>query len=125
MGTGESWKGGSMSDRQPSATPHRIADKATDMEKSYAFEWLRGIALGTKAAVNDANSKRLAAIALDEWHACKERADSVPSEIAPTAKHAVTQEMYAAGMKYLHGRGTAWCCTDLYLAMEDARVSGK
>ena len=48
------------------------------------------------------------------------RLNAVASE---TAKHAVTQQMYDAGMKYLHGRGTAWCCTDLYLAMEDARIA--
>jgi hypothetical protein len=52
-----------------------------------------------------------------------------PLELAITAFvsesvaiHPVTQEMYEAGLKYLHGRGTAWCCTDLYLAMEDERV---
>jgi hypothetical protein len=39
--------------------------------------------------------------------------------------HAVTQQMYEAGLRYLNGRGTAWCCTDLYLAMEAERVKGE
>lgn len=37
-------------------------------------------------------------------------------------KHAVTDKMYRAGLNYIIGRGTAWCVTDLYLAMEDVRV---
>lgn len=56
-------------------TPHLIADSASDQAKSAAFEWLRGIALGTPTALNDPKAKRLAAVAMDEWHACKERAD--------------------------------------------------
>jgi hypothetical protein len=41
----------------------------------------------------------------------------------PTVGHAVTQQMYEAGMRYLRWKGTAWCVTDLYLAMDDTRVS--
>jgi hypothetical protein len=47
------------------------------------------------------------------------------SHVEQPKGHAVTQQMYEAGMKYLHGRGTAWCCTDLYLAMEAQRVKGE
>ena len=49
-------------------------------------------------------------------------ASCAPRSSSAAPKHAVTQKMYEAGMKYLRGRGTAWCCTDLYLAMEDQRV---
>jgi hypothetical protein len=34
----------------------------------------------------------------------------------------VTDAMYEAGMKYLNGRGTAWCVTDLYKAMKSAEA---
>lgn len=38
-----------------------------------------------------------------------------------TTKHAVTQEMYEAGLRYLNVKGNGWCVTDLYLAMEEER----
>lgn len=31
-----------------------------------------------------------------------------------------TEKMYSAGMRYLHGKGTAWCINDLFKAMISA-----
>lgn len=51
-------------------TPHLIADSVSDEVKSKAFEWLRGIAL------SEARDAKLAAIAFDEWHRCREASRS-------------------------------------------------
>lgn len=50
-------------------TPHMLADKVSDAAKAKAFEWLRSISTG------GGPDAKLAAIAQDEWHSCKERAD--------------------------------------------------
>lgn len=76
--------GNLLAARSHEPAPHLIADDASQMEKSYAFNWLRGVALGTPLAVNDPDTKRLAAVALDEWHACKTKADAAPSSTRQT-----------------------------------------
>jgi NTP pyrophosphatase (non-canonical NTP hydrolase) len=76
--------------------PHPIADAATDAEKSAAFEWLRGMALGTPAAIADQRGRRLAGLALDEWSACKERLTE--SGKTENSAHAELIEIHAAVM---------------------------
>jgi hypothetical protein len=82
-------------------------------------EELRSIALDLEESDADAWRSRIVML--------REMADDLAarSNGAEPQQHAVTQQMYEAGMKYLHGRGTAWCCTDLYLAMEAQRVKGE
>lgn len=71
-------------------TPHPIADKATEPHKSAAFEWLRGMALGTPEAINDKAARAKAALALDEWHRCEQASRSVTAaplqRIAPSCR---------------------------------------
>lgn len=81
----------------------------TEAEAHSAFEWMRVFAL---------DGSREAAIMLCEVARLNAARSATGAPLKPT------QAMYDAGMKYLHGRGTAWCINDLYRAMVAATDSG-